>query len=328
VRITRRCLIKCVAGAAALSSKSSARAQGTSRRRLIGCLDPGELKGKLIAAFQDGLKQLGYIEGRDYNLAIRSASGHLDQMPKVAAELAELKPDVIITDNTGGAIAATKAAPSVPVVSAVLANPQEFGLVQSYARPGGNVTGILTAVEGLNTKAVEIARELIPNVKTVGLLVNATNTGNKVQRRDVEGAAGAHGIDIVAAEIRALDDLEGAFNVFSGQHVPVFIALRDSLTTANPARVVELAAQARLPGIYGFREFVEAGGLISYGINLTASWHRMAALVDKIFKGEQVGNIPVEFPTKIEMLINLKTAQALGLDMPKTLLTAADEVIE
>jgi putative tryptophan/tyrosine transport system substrate-binding protein len=171
-------------------------------------------------------------------------------------------------------------------------------------------------------------RELIPSVKTIGLLVNVANIGNKLQRQDIEAAAGAHAIHIVAAEIRVPDDLDGAFTLLAGEHVPVFIALRDSLTTAQPDRVVKLAAQARLPGIYGFREFVEAGGLISYGINLMANWHRIAALVDKILKGEQVANIPVEFPTKIELLINLKTAKALGLEIPPTLLARADEVIE
>jgi putative tryptophan/tyrosine transport system substrate-binding protein len=324
----RRQFIGLVGGAAVAWPLVARAQQGTSRRPLIGCLDPGEVKGKRLTAFQDGLKELGYIEGRNYDLAIRSASGHLDQLPSVATELAELKPNVIITDNTGATLAATKAAPSVPVVSAVLFNPHEIGLVQSYARPGGNVTGILTAVEGLNSKLVEIARELIPDVKTIGLPVNVANLGNTLQRREIEATARAHTIDIVAAQIRAPDDLDGAFTLLSGEHVPIFIALRDSLTTANPDRVVKLAAQARLPGIYGFREFVEVGGLISYGVNLVANWHRMAALVDKILKGEPAGNIPVEFPTKIEMVINLKTAETLGLSVPQTLLTAADEIIE
>ena len=249
-------------------------------------------------------------------------------MPALAEELAELKPNVIVTSYTGAALAARRAAPSVPIVSAVLANPVHLGLIASYAHPGRNVTGILSAVDGMTSKQLEIARELIPGVDKVGLLVNVANVGNQSQRQEIEAAATAREIKIVTAEIRAPDDLDPAFQMLASEHVPVLIALRDAMTVTKRERVVELAAAVRLPTVYGFREFVEVGGLISYGVNLAASWRRVAALVGKIFKGEQAGDLPVEFPTKLEMLINLKTAKALGLTVPPTLLATADEVIE
>ena len=326
-RLGRRQFIRLVGGVGIAFRASVARAQVADKRPLIGVLTGGE-KIEGFESFREGMKELGYVEGKTIGIAIRSAEGHLDHLPALAEELAKLKPSLIVASNTGATIAAKNAAPSVPIVSAVLTDPLRLGLIESYAKPGGNITGILTAVEGVTSKQFEIARELIPGVTKVGLLVNVANVGNQSQRREIEAAAAMGGVKIVAAEIREPDDLDGAFHLLANERVPVLITLRDSLTLSVPGRVVGLAAGTQLPTVYGFREFVVAGGLISYGVNLAASWKRIAVLVDKILKGERAGDIPVEFPTKLEMLINLKTAKTLGLTIPQTLLVAADEVIE
>jgi putative tryptophan/tyrosine transport system substrate-binding protein len=305
-------------------------AQVSGKRPIVGCLvvESRASSEALISGFLGGLHDFGYVEGRDLDIAYRLADGYFDRLPALAAELALIKPSVFFAANTDAVLALSKAAPSVPVVSAVLADPVKLGLAASYARPGGNVTGIVTAVEGLTSKQLEIATDLIPGATRIGLLVNIENTGNALQKSEIETAATQRGVKIVIAGIRTPNDLEPAFKLLSTERVEVAIALRDNLTITERQRVTDLATATRIPVVYAFREFVEVGGLLSYGVNLAASWRRAATFVGKILRGERAGDLPIEFPTKVEMLINLKAARAIGLTVPPGLLGRADEVIE
>jgi putative tryptophan/tyrosine transport system substrate-binding protein len=324
----RREFVTLLGGALAAWSPHPAWAQTAGKRPLVGYLDVGSAEAGLLSAFLAGMRELGHVEGQTFDIAPRFGEGNLAQLPALAEALAKLKPDVIVTQNTPAAIAAKNAAPALPIVSAVLAEPVRMGLVASYARPGGNLTGILSSVEGLNAKQLELAIEVVPGATRVGLLVNVENIGNQPQRQEIEAAAAARGVELVPAEVRARDDLAPAFKSLAGKRVQVLIVLRDTMVLMERRRVAELAGAVRLPTVYAWREGVDAGGLISYGIKLTDNYRRAAVFVDKILKGARAGDLPVEFPTKLELVINLKTAKALGLDVPPMLLARADEVIE
>jgi putative ABC transport system substrate-binding protein len=303
-------------------------AQAPRKRPLVGYLDGGSAAAGLLSAFLAGMRELGQMKGETFDIVPRFGGGTLGRLPELAHELAKLDPDVIVTQNTQAAIAARNAAPTIPIVSAVLAEPVRMGLVEGYARPGGNVTGILSAVEGLNAKQLELAREIVPGATRVGLLINTENIGNVPQRLEIEAAAAAQGVALLPAEIRTGDDLAPGIGSLSDKRVQAMIVLRDTLVLAERERVAALAMAARLPTVYAWREGVEAGGLISYGIKLPENYKRAAAFVDRILKGARAGDLPVEFPTKLELVINVKTAKALGIDVPPTLLARADEVIE
>ena len=213
-------------------------------------------------------------------------------------------------------------------VEAFLNDPVQLGLVASYARPESNVTGILSAVEGFSAKQLEIAIELVPGAAAIGLLVNSDNEGNTIQRQEIEAAATMRGIRIIPVTAGTGDDLEKGFQSFAAEHVGAVIVLRDPLFLSDRQRIADLASGTSLPTISGIREYVEAGQLISYGVSNSANCRRAAVFVDKILKGAKPADLPVEFPTKYELVINLKTAKALGLVVPTTLLVRADEIIE
>ena len=305
-------------------------AQRTERVARIGCLVSGsqDSHGQFVNAFRQALGQLGYVEGRDFMLDLRWAEGRVERLPALADELARLAPDVVVTAIAAAAIAAKQAMPTIPIVSASLSDPIGLGLVASHNRPGGNVTGILITVDGLVGKQLELAREVVPGASRIGMLVNMRNPSNAVQRRDAEAAAPALGIDLVPVDVRSPEDVDAAFQTLTRERSAFVLVLSDLIFVTGRRRIAEMAIAARLPTMYGLREFAEAGGLVSYGIDVRENWRRAAYFVDRILKGEKPADLPVELPTKFELVINLKTAKALGLTVPPALLARADEVIE
>ena len=251
-----------------------------------------------------------------------------ERLPKAAEELVQLNPAMIVAWATIQAVAAKKATDMIPIVVPVLADPVGFGFVTSEARPSGNVTGIAPYVEGLPAKQLELAREVVPGATRIGLVDDVNDPKAHPQRREIEAAGKELEIKIVPAEVRDASDIGSAYDALAAAAVEVVVVEQSNMLVVSRKQIAEAAAAKKLPTVYGYREHVEAGGLISYGINLNSCFHRAAYYVDKILKGAKPGDLPVEFPTKVELVINLKTAKALGLTIPPRLLTRADEVIE
>jgi ABC-type uncharacterized transport system substrate-binding protein len=318
------------AGAASWARPFAAFAQGAAKRPRIAFLG-GALPGpaaKNTGAFVEGMRALGYSEGRDFEMEYQWAEGYLERLPALAQELARHGSDVIVAGNTQAAVALREATKTVPIVCPLLDDPIGLGLIRSDARPGSNVTGLLTSLPGLPAKQLELARDLIPSAASIAVLMNPTNVSDLSQRQETETAAAALGMKLVTIETRKPEDLDPVFPALARERVDLVIVLRDPLFFAHGRTIAAAALAARLPTIHAVREAVEAGGLISYGINLAQSFHRAADYVVKILKGAKPGDLPVEFPTKLELVINLPTAKALGLTVPGTLLARADEVIE
>jgi putative tryptophan/tyrosine transport system substrate-binding protein len=302
-RLKRRQFITLI-GSAAVAWPCNGLAQSPPKRPLIGFLGASSKTAgaRYYSGFLSGMRDLGYVEGRDYGFQDRYADGDVSRMPSLAEELVGLKPDVIVASATAGALAAKQASTSIPIVGVNLTDPVNFGLVVSEARPGANVTGNLFQLEGMAGKQVEIALDLMPGTSKVGVLVDVDNPSNTVQLREVEAATGKFGMSaVVLASARFLD---------AGR------------------RIASFALASRLPTVLTFRELVEDGGLISYGVEVRQNYRRAAYFVDRILKGAKPDDLPVEFPTKVELVVNLTTAEAIGLTMPPTLLARADEVIE
>ncbi len=322
----RREFIAAIAGAFAWPNALNA--QVSTTRPLIAALSAVTRERNIpLDAFVQGLRELGYVEGQNVDIAYRFAEGQLDRLPALAKELIRLTPDVFMAAVTPAAVETRALTRTIPIVCPLLADPIRFGLIASESRPGGNVTGVLFRTEGLAGKQLELALQLIPDVANVGLLVNVAS-GVIIDRQDAGESASRVGTKLVAAEVRAPNDLEVAFQGLANDHAQAVIVLVDGMFFAERERIAALAAAARLPAIYGFRDHVDAGGLISYGVNLAENFHRAAAYVVKILKGAKPGDLPVEFPTKLELILNLKTAKALGLTVPPSVLARADEVIE
>jgi len=280
-----------------------------------------------LEAFMEGMRELGYDESRNVDIVFRFTGGHRDQFPALAEEAIRLSPDVIVALVIQATVEAKRLTQTIPIVCPLLANPIELGLIASMSRPGGNVTGLMFRIDDLAGKQLEIAAQLIASLVRVGLIVNVA-TDVVVDRQEAESAAERLGIKLIPAEVRGRDDLATAFGVLSNEHVQAIVVLVDGMLFVERERIAELAAAARLPAVYGFRDHVDAGGLISYGVNLSENFRRSASYVDKIIKGAKPGDLPVEFPSKLEMIISLKAAKTLGLDVPAALLARADEVIE
>jgi putative ABC transport system substrate-binding protein len=302
-------------------------AQVPTRRPLIAYLAVAspEASTQMVDAFLQGLRELGKRDGHDFDIAYRFADGDEAKLPRLAEELVRLKPDVIYAINARLAKLATT---TIPIVSPLLNNPVRLGLVASYAHPGGNVTGIMSTVDDLPGKQVELARDLIPGLIKLGMLVNVGSPISVTQRPSIETAAQALNVELLPFEVRAPDDLDPAFQASAREKVEALIVLQDTMFFSYRQRIAALAIAAKLPTIFGFRDHVDAGGLISYGVNVRANHQRAAAYVVEILKGAQPGDLPVEFPTKLELIINLRTAKTLGLNVPPSLLSRADEVIE
>jgi putative tryptophan/tyrosine transport system substrate-binding protein len=331
--IPRRDFITLLGGAAAyaLLLPRAGRAQQPARRQLIGFLAGASSTSAFSStarSFLKGLGEQGFVDGREIDITYRFADGYLDRLPRLADELVLLKPDVILAPATPPALAAKRATATIPIVCPLLDNPVGLGLVSSHNRPVGNVTGILRYVEGLAGKNLEVATQLLPHATRVGLLVNVASTESVDKRRDTEVAAQKLPIKLVPVEVQSPDDLGGAFGTFASERVQAVVVLQDSMFFSEHRTIIALAAEHRLPAIWSTRIFAEAGGLISYGVDEADSFRRVAGYVGMVLKGAKPSDLPVELPTKFELIINLKAARALGLTVPDKLLALADEVIE
>jgi putative tryptophan/tyrosine transport system substrate-binding protein len=324
----RREFITLLSGAS-LAWPLAARAQVLNKRPVIAFLSTvlKDRNLRIFNAFFQGLQQLDFIEGRNFEFAYRSAEGHFDRLPLLAKEVVDLKPNVILATVTPAVVSVTALTKAIPIVCPFLADPVRLGLIGSMSRPGGNVTGVLFRTEGLVGKQLELARQLLPSARKIGFLVNVASTV-VIDREELESASRNVGAELITTEVRAPDDIDAAFHAFPNSDVQAVIVQVDGMFFNERERIAALAAETRLPTVYGFRDHIDAGGLISYGVDLADCSRRAAAYVVKILKGSQPGDLPVEFPTKLELVINLKTAKALGLTVPATLLATADEVIE
>ena len=316
--------------AAIAISPQAVPAQTTKKRPLVGWLyySESDVVARFLGSLLKGMRELGQIEGRDFEMVYRSANLQVERLPKAAEELVQLNPDIIVAPATLQAVAAKKATDTIPIVVPVLADPVGLGFVASEARPGGNVTGIAPYVKGLPAKQLELAREVVPGARRIGLVDDVNDPKAHPQRREIEATGKELEIKIVPAEVRTAGDIGSAYDALAAGGVEVVIVEQSNMLVVLRKQIAEAAAAKKLPTVYGYREHVEAGGLISYGVNLNSCFHRAAYYVDRILKGTKPGDLPVEFPTRIELVINLTTAKALGLTLPPGLLVAADEVIE
>ena len=261
-------------------------------------------------------------------MVYRSADAHSERLPGLAAELVQLNPDEILAGATLLAVAAKQATDKIPIVVAALGDPELLGFAANDARPTGNVTGITPYIKGLPAKQLELAREVVSGATRIGLVDDVTDPKAHPQRKEIEAAGQAMEIKIVPAEVRTAADIGPAYEALSASGVEIVVMEQSNMLIAARSQIAEIAAARRLPTVYGYREHVEAGGLISYGVDLNWCMHRMAYYVDKILKGAKPSELPLEFPTNLQLMINLKTAKALKLNIPPALLDRADEVIE
>jgi len=288
-----------------------------------------ESHGGFVVAFRRRLGEIGFVESRDVAFELRWADGQVDRLLPLAHELATYVPDVVVTATAAAAVAAKQAMPTTPIVSATMVDPIGRGLVQGLARPGGNVTGIsIVSFETLLGKQLDLAREIIPHARRIGMLVNTRNPTAVFQRDHAIAAALTLGLDLKPVAAHSLEELDAAFRALAQAQSQIVLVPADAFFITERRSVAELALAARLPVIAGLRDLTEAGGLVSYGNDLTEHWTRAAYYVDRILKGAKPADLPVEQPTKYELVINLKTAKALGLAIPANVLARADEVIE
>jgi len=284
----------------------------------------------LLDAFRQRLRELGWVEGQNIVIDYRYAEDRVDRLPDLAAELVGLKVDLIIASaGTQVATAAKNATETIPIVMIYVRDPVGTGLIASLARPGGNVTGDAGAAGmAMFAKQLELLKETVPKIRRVAILSNPTNAYHQLAIREVNVAARSLGVQLQLLEARGPNEFDGAFAAMAKERVGALVVLSDAIFGSHQTRLADLAARSRLPAAYGVRESVEAGGLMSYGPSLLDSHRRAAAYVDKILKGAKPADLPVEQPTKFELVINLKTAKALGLTIPQSLLLRADQVIE
>ncbi len=291
----------------------------------LGTSSPA-LEPNLVNAFRQGLREFGHIEGQDIVIEYRWAEGKYDRFPELAAELVRLKVDVILTAGTPGALAAKQATRTIPIVMAVVADALAYQLVASLAQPGGNVTGLSTLARDLQGKQLEFLKEIVPRLSRIAVLVNPSNPFNDVLGR--EQVQQALRLKLELFEVKAAEEFEAVFAAIARQRPDALFMIADRFLLAHRARIVAFAARQRLPGMYPYKEFVEAGGLVSYAPSYPEMFRRSATYVDKILKGAKPADLPVEQPTKFELIINLKTAKALRLTIPQSILLRADQIIE
>ena len=328
IHIGRREFIATLSGAAAAWPLAARAQQPIGKIRHLGVLLPGLPESPIGKATRDRLRELGYTERRDIVFETRWAEGKLERLTELAAELAGLKLDAIITFSTPAAIAARKATTTIPIIFVFVGDPVGAGVVPSLARPGGNATGISLLATELAAKRLEILLEIAPNTSRVAMLWNDTNTGMVLRAREAQDASAKLGVTIQSIGVHDLIDFDPAFATIESGRVDAMLTLVDPFTSQHRKRIVDFAAQRHVPAIYEAREFVAAGGLVSYGPSLVASQRRAAEYVDKIFKGAKPADLPVEQPVKFELLINVKTAKELNLTIPPSIMLRADELIE
>ena len=283
----------------------------------------------LLDAFRQGLRDLGWVEGQNIVIDYRYAEGRVDRLPDLAAELVRLKVDLMLSWGTQGVTAAKNATETIPIVMIAVRDPVGIGLIASLARPGGNVTGV-SGYAGLEivAKQLELLKETVPKIRRVAILSNPTNAYHQLAIRQVNVQARPLGLQLQFLEARGPNEFDGAFAAMAKERVGALLVLSDAMLNSHGTRLADLAATSRLPAAYGVRESVEAGGLMSYGPSFLDLFRRSATFVDKILKGAKPADLPVEQPTKFELVINLKAAKAIGLEVPPLLIARADELIE
>jgi putative ABC transport system substrate-binding protein len=307
----------------------SAEAQQPARIHRIGILIPtsASFLSARVEALRQGLRALGYVEGKNILIEDRYAEGKGERLPDLAAELVQLKVDVIVTSSPSATLAAKKASATIPIVIASANDPVGTGLVSSLAQPGGNITGLSLMVPDLDGKRLELLKEAFPKVARVAFLWEPGGSRGNLPLTGMEAAAKALGVKLLSLEVRSLDDFEGAFARAKEERAQALITTTGARINTQQRRVLDLAAKNRLAAIYHYNEFVEAGGLMSYGPNNTDLWRRAADFVDKILKGAKPADLPVQQATKFDLIINLKAATQIGLTIPQKLLARADRVI-
>jgi putative tryptophan/tyrosine transport system substrate-binding protein len=324
----RRDFVSLLGGAAA-AWPLAVRAQQSAKLPTIGFLGSttSAAQSQLTTAFVQRLRELGWIEGHTVAIEYRWAEGRSERFAEFAAEFVRSKVDVILVHNTPPVVAAKQATSVIPIVFATAADPVGTGVVASLAQPGGNVTGLSSQQTDTTTKRLELLREVVPGLRRLAVLANADNSYVALEMREVNAATRALGLETVAIEIRRAEDITPALEGLKGRAEALYV-LPDPLLFANRIRINILALSARLPTLHALREYVEAGGLISYGTNWPDQWRRAADYVDKILRGAKPADLPVQQPTKFDLIVNLTTAKALGLTIPEAFLLRADEVIE
>jgi len=305
-----------------------ARAQQVGKLPTIGFLgNSSSIESQRVAAFVQRLRELGWIDGRDLAIEYRWAEGRNERYAEAAGELVRLKVDIIVTVATPATLAAKQATTVIPIVFGAASDPVGTGLVESLARPGGNITGLSNQITDTGGKKLEILREIVPSLRRLAILTNVGNPAAVLDMAEAQAAARKLGLEVTTSEIRRAEDIAPAFDALEGRADALYVCV-DPLLNTYRIRVNTLALAARLPTVHGLREYVEAGGLMSYGPNLPDLLRRAADFVDKILHGAKPADIPVEQPTKFDLVINLTTAKALGLTIPDSLLARANEVIE
>ena len=307
---------------------AAALAQQPPRAPRVGVIGERSTSDPFLAAFRRGMSKLGYVDGRNITIEYRYAQGALDQVPRLAKELIDLKVDVLVVGGTVSTQSVMKVSRSVPIVFATVGDPVGSGIVASLTRTGGNVTGLASSSFELSGKQLELLRTAVPKLSRVTVLYNPINPGAKAGIDATKTAAGTLGIELQLLEVRRPEGLAGAFSTMNTWRPGGLLVFADAVFGNQLPRVAKLAADQRLPAMYLRSEFAEAGGLLAYGPSFTDNYRRAAAYVDKILKGAKPADLPVEQPTKFDLAVNLRTAKALGLTLPQELLGRADQVIQ
>ena len=318
-------------GAAALSPRSLlAQTQAPATIRRIGLLSLFSAAETALwhQALHQGLRDLGWVEGRNIRVEYRYSEGKDDRLPDLAAELVRLKVDLIVASSTPEAVAVRKATRDIPIVMVVPGDPVGTGLVESLARPGGNITGLTTMSPQLAGKRLELLKEIVPSLSRVGVLWNPQGPAAEAQLKESQPAARQLGLQLHTLQVRSRDELDKAFEEAIRARIGALVVFAGSVIKSNMKGIADFAIKSRLPSIFQYSYFPEAGGLVAYGPDRPDLYRRSAAYVDKIFKGAKPGELPIEQPTKFELVVNLKTAKAIGLTIPKAILVRADRVIE
>ena len=327
----RRRFIEVIAGGLLAAPLAAEAPQAASLPR-IGYLSAGSLsdlrQSRYLEAFRQGLHELGYVDGQTIAIEFRRADGKADRLPGLAAELARLKVNVIVAVSTPAVQAAKHATETIPIVMVAVGDPVAAGFVASLARPGGNITGLSTMTPELVGKQMELLKEVVPKVSRVAFLGNPANPNHAQQVRDAQDGARALGVRLQPLEARGPSEIDHAFAAITTERADAVIVHVDGMLLDHRTRIADHAARRRLPTVSGQSDHAEAGGLLAYGPGLSDRFRRAATYVDKILKGAKPGDLPVEQPTKFELVINLKTAKALGLTIPPSLLQRADELIQ
>ena len=327
--IPRRAFLAAIA-ITAFTGPRDAGAQPTGKIYRVGFLgnSTAALEANLVGPFREGLRERGHVEGRDLAIEYRWAEGQYDRFPALIAELIALKVDIIVTAGTPAALAVKRATTTIPLVMVAVGDPVGTGLVESLARPGGNLTGLVSIAPDLEGKRLELLTEIVPRLSSVAFLMNPANPFHATSEKQARSAAKALHLKVVFFPVRAEAEFDHAFEAIVAQRSGALVMLADRLFLHHRARIVEFTARHRLPTVYAYNELVQAGGLMSFGPSYPGMHRRAAYFVDRILKGERAADLPMEQPSKFELILNLRAARTLGLTIPQEILLRADELIE